>query len=145
MHRERSTVIDAPLSLVWRLTTEVTAWPSFMPTVQRVERLDAGPLRVGSSARVKQPAQTAAVWTVTRLEPSREFTWETRRLGLRMTGRHLLEPAGEGTRNTLVIDVAGRGSRVFAALFGGLITRVLREEAAAFERAARDSSAHHPR
>jgi ribosome-associated toxin RatA of RatAB toxin-antitoxin module len=144
MHREHSTVIAAPLSLLWRLTTDVTAWPSFMPTVQRVERLDAGPLRVGSSARVKQPAQTAAVWTVTRLEPSREFTWETRRLGLLMTGRHLLEPAGEGTRNTLVIDVTGRGSRVFAALFGAMITRVLREEAAAFERAARDSTAARP-
>jgi hypothetical protein len=141
MHREHSTVIDAPLSLVWRLTTEVTEWPTFMPTVQRVERLDAGPLRVGSSARIKQPAQSAAVWTVTRLTPSREFTWQTRRFGLLMTGRHLLEPAGEGTRNTLVIDVTGRGAGLFAALFGGLIARVLREENAAFERAARDSAA----
>jgi len=140
MHREHSTVIDAPQSLVWRLTTEVTEWPSFMPTVQRVERLDAGPLRVGSSARIKQPAQSAAVWTVTRLVPAREFTWETRRFGLRMTGRHLLEPAGAGTRNTLVIDVTGRGSGLFAALFGGLMSRVLREESAAFERAARDSA-----
>lgn len=141
MHREHSTVIDAPLSLVWRLTTEVTEWPSFMPTVQRVERLDDGPLRVGSSARVKQPGQSAAVWTVTRLTASREFTWETRRLGLRMTGRHLLEPAGEGSRNTLVIDVTGRGAGLFAVLFGGLIGRVLRDENAAFVRAARDSAA----
>jgi len=66
--------------------TVLIALSSFMPTVQRVERLDAGPLRVASSARIKQPAQTPAVWTVTRLEPTREFTWETRRLGLRMTG-----------------------------------------------------------
>jgi uncharacterized protein YndB with AHSA1/START domain len=141
MHWEHSAVIDAPPSLVWRLTTDVTGWPSFLPTVQWVERLDPGPLRVGSSARIKQPAQTTAVWTVTRLEPEREFSWQTRRLGLRMTGRHLLGPAGDGTRNTLVIDVTGRGAAVFGALFGGLIGRVLRQEAAAFERAAHDSTA----
>lgn len=104
MHCEHTTLIPAPVASVWRLTTDITAWPTFMPTVQRVERLDSGPLRVGSSARIKQPAQTPAVWTVTRLEPMREFTWQTRRMGLRMTGRHLLEPVTGGTRNTLIID-----------------------------------------
>lgn len=136
MYREHSTVIDAPAELVWRLTTEVTSWPAFMPTVQRVELLQPGPLRVGGSARVKQPGQSAAVWTVTRLTPAEEFTWETRRLGLRMIGRHLLAPSGTGTRNTLSIEVTGRGAAVFAALFGGLIARVIRQENAAFQRAA---------
>jgi uncharacterized membrane protein len=136
MYREHSTVIDAPPSLVWRLTTEVTEWPSFMPTVQSVTLLTPRPLQVGSSARIKQPGQTAAVWTVTRLTPLREFTWETRRMGLRTTGRHLLAPVGDGTRNTLSIEVTGRGARLFALFFGGLIARVIREENAAFQRAA---------
>jgi hypothetical protein len=107
-----------------------------MPTVHSLERLDDGPLRVGSMARIKQPTQTA-VWTVTRLEDKREFTWETRRMGVRMTGRHLLSPAAEGTRNTLVIDVTGRGAGLFSALFGGVIRKYLLAEAEAFERAAR--------
>jgi uncharacterized protein YndB with AHSA1/START domain len=136
MYREHSTVISAPPSLVWRLTTEVEQWPSFMPTVQRVTLLDPGPLRVGSSARVKQPGQSAAVWTVTRLSPTSEFTWETKRMGLRMIGRHLLTPVGEGTRNTLSIEVTGRGAGLFAVFFGGLIARVIRQENAAFQRAA---------
>jgi hypothetical protein len=136
MHYEETTLIDAPVDLIWRLTTEVGDWPAFMPTVQRLERLDAGPLRVGSTARIKQPGQSAAVWTVTRLEPMREFTWETRRMGIRMTGRHLLEPAGSGTRNTLVLETAGRGSGVFSALFGGLMRSSIHREAAAFARQA---------
>ena len=143
MRYEETTLIDAPIDLIWRLTTEIGDWPAFLPTVQRLERLDAGPLRVGSTARLKQPAQSAAIWTVTRLEPRREFTWETRRMGIRMTGRHLLEPAGAGTRNTLVLDLDGRGSAVFSALFGGPVRTSIRRESAAFARqaAARSGSA----
>lgn len=132
MRYEESTLIDAPVELIWRLTTEVGDWPAFMPTVRRVERLDDGPLRAGSTARIKQPGQSAAVWTVTRLEPMREFTWESRRPGVRMTGRHLLEPSGGGTRNTLVLELDGRGAGVYAALFGALMRKSLRLEAAAF-------------
>jgi len=136
MYREHSTVISAPPSVVWRLTTDVERWPSFMPTVQAVERLEPGPLRVGSSARVKQPGQTAAVWTVSTIAPETEFTWETRRMGLRMIGKHLLTPAGDGTRNTLAVEVTGRGAGVFAALFGGMIARVIQRENDAFQQAA---------
>jgi carbon monoxide dehydrogenase subunit G len=136
MYREHSTVISAPPSVVWRLTTDVERWPSFMPTVQAVTLLEPGPLHVGSSARVKQPGQTAAVWTVSTIAPETEFTWETRRMGLRMIGRHLLEPAGDGTRNTLSIEVTGRGAGIFAAFFGGMIGRVLERENEAFQRTA---------
>ena len=141
MYREHSTVINAPASVVWRLTTDVATWPSFMPTVQHVEMLEPGELRIGSSARVKQPGQSAAVWTVTRLSPMSEFTWETRRMGLRMIGRHLLAPAGDGTRNTLSIEVIGRGAGLFAVFFGGLIARVIKQENEAFEETATKVSA----
>jgi hypothetical protein len=136
MYREHSTVISAPPPVVWRLTTEVERWPSFMPTVRQVTLLDPEPLRVGSSARVKQPGQTPAVWTVTRLSPQSEFFWETRRLGLRMIGGHRLTPDGEGTRNTLSVEVTGRGAALFGVLFGGLVARTIQRENAAFERAA---------
>ena len=132
MYFEETTLIDAPVDLIWRLTTDLADWPSFIPTVQRVERLDTGPLRVGSTARLKQPGQTAAVWTVTALEPERDFTWQTHHLGLRMTGRHLMEPTDTGTRNTLVLDAAGP----LAGVFGPLMRSAIRREGAAFARQA---------
>jgi len=136
MNREHSTVLSAPPSVVWRLTTDVERWPSFMPTVQAVTLLEPGPLHVGSSARVKQPGQSAAVWTVSTISPETEFTWETRRMGLRMIGKHLLTPAAGGTRNTLSIEVTGPGSGLFAALFGGMIAKVIQRENEALEKAA---------
>ena len=136
MRYEEVTLIDAPVERIWRLTTEVEQWPTFMPTVQRVERLDEGELRVGSTARIKQPGQSSAVWTVTAVEPEREFTWETSRMGLRMIGRHLLEAAGTGTRMTLVLEVTGPAAGVMSALLGGLFRSTLRREAAGFTRQA---------
>jgi carbon monoxide dehydrogenase subunit G len=136
MRYEETTSIDAPVELIWRLTTQIEDWPAFLPTVQRLERLDAGELRVGSAARIKQPGQLSAVWTVTRFEPTREFTWETSRLGLRLTGRHLLATAGAGTRMTLVLEITGRASGVASALLGGLMRSSLRQESAGFARRA---------
>jgi carbon monoxide dehydrogenase subunit G len=136
MRYEETTLIDAPVELIWRLTTDIDGWPAFMPTVQRLDRLDNGPLRVGSTARLKQPGQSAAVWTVTHLDPMREFTWETHRPGIRLTGRHLLEPSGAGTRNTLVLETAGPAAGLFSAFFGTLMRRSIHQEAAAFARQA---------
>jgi hypothetical protein len=136
MRYEDTTLVDAPVPLLWRLTIQVGDWPAFLPTVQRLERLDAGELRVGSTARIKQPGQSRSIWTVTRLEPMREFTWETSRPGLRLIGRHLLEAAGDGTRMTLVLETAGPAAGVASALFGGMMRASLRREATGFARQA---------
>ena len=136
MRFENTVVIDAPVDTVWDMTIDVARWPSITPTMTRVQRLDSGPMRVGSQARIKQPGQAEAVWTVTRLTDGREFTWQTRRLGLTMTGSHHLEPAGTGTRNTLTLDVSGRGSAVFGRLFGRLMRNAIATENASFRAAA---------
>ena len=125
-------MIEAPAEVVWDLTLDVTSWPQITPTMTSVERLDAGPIHVGSSARVKQPRQTAAVWTVTRLEQGREFTWRTRRMGMTMTGSHIVEPVGDHCRNTLSIDVEGRGSVLFGRVFGRVVASAIATENASF-------------
>jgi carbon monoxide dehydrogenase subunit G len=136
MRYEETTVVDAPIEQVWRLTTDIQDWAAFLPTVQRLERLDTGELRVGSSARIKQPRQSTAVWTVTCIDPAREFSWETSRMGVRMIGRHLLEATGAGTRMTLVLETSGAGAGLLTALFGGMMRSSLRRETESFARHA---------
>jgi uncharacterized protein YndB with AHSA1/START domain len=136
MRWENTVLIDAPADKVWQLTTDISDWPSFSPTMTSVERLDQGPLRVGSAARVKQPGQTAAVWTVTRLEPGRVFTWQARRLGMTMIGTHLVMGSGETCRNTLSIDITGPTAPVFGALLAPLLRTSLARENAGFKTAA---------
>ena len=128
-----SILIGASADVVWRLTIGVTDWPSFNPTMQKVERLDTGPVEVGSTARIKQPGQKPAVWTVTVVEPGRLFAWQTRRLGLVMTGSHLVESVGDSCRNTLTLEVSGPVARPFGAFFGLAVRRSLQTENASFK------------
>ena len=137
MRWDDTVTIQAPVDRVWHLNVDVTSWPTLTPTtMRRVERLDDGPFGLGSSARVKQPAQAAAVWTVTRFEPGREFAWQTTRMGMTMTGIHVLEELDDGCRNTLAIEVVGPGSGIVGRLFGGLIRRTIATENACFKKEA---------
>lgn len=120
--------IDAPADVVWELVTDVEGWPRYVSTVRAVQRLDEGPLRVGSSARIEQPGQQPAVWTVTRLDPGREFCWGTARRGLRMTGTHRVVPDGPGSRNDLELTAHGP----LAWLVALAARHVLRTENAGF-------------
>jgi hypothetical protein len=141
MRWENALTIEATVDTVWRLTVDVENWPSVSPkTITSVVRLDEGPLRVGSRARIVQPGQPAAVWTVTRLDAGHDFTWQTARMGITIVGSHRLEPVGEHCRNTLAVAVSGRGSRLFGWLFGGLLRRAIRLENAGFRDAARRGS-----
>jgi uncharacterized membrane protein len=133
---EHELTIDAPDHVVWRLTEDVEGWPTLTPTMTSIERLDDGPLHVGSRARVKQPAQRATVWTVTRLEPSELFEWEANVFGVRMVGRHRITADGDSCRNTLQIEMSGRGSGVLGALTGGRIRKAIATENEGFKRAA---------
>ncbi|WP_238006302.1 SRPBCC family protein [Dactylosporangium sp. AC04546] len=145
MKWENTITIDAPAGVVWALTVDVERWPDATPTMTSVVRLDDGPLRTGSRARIKQPAQSAAVWTVTRLVEGREFAWQTRRMGLTMTGSHLVEPTGDDRcRNTLGIEIHGRGAGLFGLLFGGVLRRAIVTENLGFRSAAQGAPDRQP-
>lgn len=129
MHIEHEITIQAPVSAVWAATVDVESWPTLSPTtMRRVERLDDGPLRPGSRARVEQPGQRPTVWTVTTVERDRLFEWGARVYGMQMVARHRLEPVEGGCRNVLSIDITGRGSAVFGRLIRRPIARVIATE-----------------
>lgn len=115
--------IAAPPSTVWELTIDVESLPDHTPTMTDVTLLDPSPLKVGSTVRIKQPAQRAKVWTVTELEPNKRFTWATKSAGTVMTASHNLLETPSGTTNTLTVDIEGR----LAPLIGTLIRRPIRK------------------
>jgi uncharacterized membrane protein len=128
MRIEHSIEIEAPVEAVWPATLDVEAWPSTTPTMSWIRRLDTGPMRVGSQARVKQPGQRAKVWTVTELVPERRFAWRSRAFGTDMTGGHTLQSHGSRTTNTLAIDLTGRAAGLVGRLIGGQIRKALVKE-----------------
>jgi len=134
-------VIDAPVEQVWALTVDVESWPTMTSTMTSVERLDDGPLRVGSTARIKQPGQPARVWTVTALEPNEVFAWETKAFGMRMVGGHRLESVANGCRNVLSVEMSGALSGVVQALLGRQFRKTIVTENEGFRRVAQATAA----
>ena len=114
--------IDAAPDLVWKVMTDVERWPDWTASITTLKRLDNGPFDVGSCARIKQPKLLPAVWTVTRLDAGRSFTWRSGTPGLHVIGYHAVKPAGNGSEVTLVVLFEG----IFAGI-AGLLFRKLNE------------------
>lgn len=132
-----TTTIDAPIERVWELTLDIDRLPETTPTVAAVERLDGGPVRVGSRARLKQPGLPARTWTVEAVDPPHRFAWTTHLLGVRMTGIHELERLEpDRCRLTLRIRFEGRGAGLLGRLSRGSVGKALAAENAGFARAA---------
>lgn len=128
MRLESSVTIQAPPHRVWEVFSDVEHWPDWMPTVESVERLDDGPLRVGSRTRIRQPKLPVAVWEVTELVDGSHFSWVSRAPGVRTTGGHLVTSTPAGTVATSRIDQDGPLGWFFGRLLRKLTNQYLEAE-----------------
>ena len=67
LHYQTQIFIKAPLSTVWRVHTDVAAWPQWQRAVSTMEPLTPGPLRPGSQFRWTTPAPATASTPATTL------------------------------------------------------------------------------
>lgn len=130
---EQSVTVDiaAPPERVWEVLTDVEYWSEWTETVTWVRRLDEGPLRQGSRARILQPKIPETEYVVTELEPGRSFTWVATGPGTTTTARHEVEAlAGGGSRVRLAVELSGWLGSVMGRFYRGLTDRYLANEAA---------------
>ena len=135
MNASHTIHINAPPETVWALTVNIDGWADWNPNVAAAERLDAGPFRVGSQARMIQPGLPPAVWTVTHLENGTCFVWETRVRGLHLIAGHRIAPSGSGTENVLSLDAKGVLAFVLSPLIARSSARTLERENQGLKRA----------
>lgn len=123
--------ISAPPERVWPVIRDVERWHEWTASIARITRLDEGPLRLWSRARVEQPKLPTNTFVVTAFEENRGFTWETTSAGLRGAGHHWIEPldAGRRSRVTLGVDFSGPLAWIVALFYGGLTQRYIEMEA----------------
>jgi uncharacterized membrane protein len=130
---ETTVVVAAPPEVVWRVTSAIENWPSWSPTMTRVERLDTGSLRVGSTARVHQPKLSPATWEVDEVDPKGAFVWHTGAQSYQVRAVHRWRRAGDGTEVSLVAEMTGPFAWLLWPLTGRTIRRYLDQEAAALK------------
>jgi carbon monoxide dehydrogenase subunit G len=125
-----TTDIPAAPDRVWAILADVERWPEWTPSVTRITRLDAGPLVVGSRARIHQPRLLPATWRIVELAEGRRFTWVTGGPGIRAVAEHSVEPVTRGSRVTLSVRFEGLLASLVARLTRDLNRRYLELEAA---------------
>jgi len=137
---QHTVTIAAPPGRVWEVVVDVERWPERISTVDAVERLDAGPLAVGSRTRVQQPRLPTAVWTVTELTDGSSYTWRSSSPGVTVTATHVVEPHPDGSRLSLSVSVSGPLSRIGWLLTRSLTTGYVETEAASIKATAESSA-----
>ena len=133
---QHDVTIAAPPERVWAVVVDVERWPERIPTVDAVERLDPGPLAVGSRFRLQQPRLPTAVWTVSELTDGSSFTWASRSPGVTVTASHVVEPHPDGSRLSLAVTVSGPVSPLGWLMTRSLTKRYVETEAESVKRAA---------
>jgi uncharacterized membrane protein len=131
MEQSVTVEIGASAERVWEVLADVERWSEWTETVTAVSRLDGGPLRSGSRAKINQPKIPETEYVVTEFEPGRCFTWVATGPGVTTTARHALEPLpGGGTRVRLSVDQAGLVGVVMGRFYRRMTDRYLANEAA---------------
>lgn len=128
MYLTRTFDIAAPPEVVWEVTSDVEHWNQWTDTITSVEWIEGESIAVGNRARIKQPMQKAAVWTVTDVVPGHSFRWSTKNMGAKFTGIHEVEPSPTGTRATLAIEASGIGAILIYPMLAPALRRGLKTE-----------------
>ena len=134
-HLSISVDIKASPDRVWAVLCDIERWPEWTASVTSIAKLSAGPLAVGSRARICQPKLRPAEWLVTELDAgTKSFTWVTRSPGVQVTARHLVQVDGAGSKVTLTLQFSGLLGPLIARLYRSLNERYVSMEAEGLRR-----------
>ncbi len=122
--------IHASPARIWPVLLEVEQWPEWTTSVTKVQRMDIGPLTLGSRTRIWQPGLMPAVWCVTSLDEKRRiFAWTTRTFGIKIVARHQVDAIGNLSRVTLSLNYSGILGAILARLYRDINRDYLSREA----------------
>lgn len=127
--------IDADPERVHAALVDVQQWPEWTASTRHAERLDDGPLAVGSTVKLDQPGLRQVVWRVVSLTPPEGFAWTSRVGGVTTVGDHRITPIGDHrVRVDLSVDQTGVLAPLVGLLYGRLTRRYMRLEAEGLKR-----------
>ncbi|MGB3186589.1 MAG: SRPBCC family protein [Ornithinimicrobium sp.] len=122
---------------VWRVLSDITAWPTWVDSIATVEsfqtaetpdpRTDDGDVigrstvvdHIGHSAyRIEQPPLPSTLWSLTRWEPGRGFAWQSRAPTNLVSEQYHVETTRHGTLVTIDVTWSGRTAWFARATYG---------------------------
>jgi hypothetical protein len=120
MFREASRETSASADKVWRVWSDVNAWPEWNPDMKEA-RLD-GPLQQGTQGMINTRSGGKHDVVVTMVEPGRAFELESGAMpGTRMAIRASITPLANGARMTQAFEPRGLLAPIVGSMMSGAI------------------------
>jgi carbon monoxide dehydrogenase subunit G len=110
-----SVEINAAPEKAWALVKNVEEWPSWIPSLKKIEKVTKGPMDVGSRVLVvaKSLITVNLLMTITEFVPGRRVVMEGKVLGVKMTRYYEMEPVAQ---NKAKLTAGGEVSGLLAFL-----------------------------
>ena len=129
VEHEETVRVSASPEKVWAVYTDVERWPEWTPVMKKIERLEDGPLALGSTARIEAKGGPPSVWTVTEFTEGRSFTWESKARGVKLVAWHVIDADGEGSRVRLGVRMTGLMATLLGPFLRSMAKRNVKTEA----------------
>ena len=128
---------DAEPAAVWKVWTDVSAWPEWDLT-KEIARID-GPFVLGAAGWAKQRGNFGGPFTVTASEPERRWVSECPCPLGKVVFDHRIEPGQDGrVRVIKSVEVFGGFAPLFRLMFSARMRRDIAESLEALGRRAHD-------
>ena len=134
MHVEHRVLVEAPAERIFRLYADVAGWHTWDPDTKRAS-LD-GPFAVGTRGSLTPTRGNTVPMVVTRVEPDRCFTVESRIPLFRMVFEHELLPRGTAVEVMHRVTFSGLLTPVLGRMLVGRLNRGLPVTLASLKRRA---------
>ena len=110
-----SVEINTTSEKAWALVKNVEEWPSWIPSLKKIEKVSGEPMGKGSQVRViaKSAITVNLLMTITEFVPGRRVVMEGKVLGVKMTRYYEMEPVAQ---NKAKLTAGGEVSGLLAFL-----------------------------
>jgi uncharacterized protein YndB with AHSA1/START domain len=101
------TIASAPPDVVYEAAADIARWPQFIATIEAIEMLTPGAVRVGTRFRETRTMfgrRASEEMTVAELEPPRRLVFTAFNHGTAYRVEHAFAPDGAGTRLTVKFE-----------------------------------------
>ena len=110
MRFESSAEITASPDAIWEALSDPEAWPAWIASIKKIERLSADPLGIGSRLRVTARAglfNVRLLMAITEFVPGRRVVMQGSVLGTRLTRYYTLDGGDRQTKVTAGGEATG--------------------------------------
>ena len=124
----KNIIIYARPEQIFRVLADIENWNLWTSSIKRIAIINGIKFNKGTKARIVQPKLLPALWEITEIEKNKYFTWVTKYIGLKMTGKHIIETKNNVTSVESVIIYEGILAKLFYRLTSSLTSQYLTME-----------------